>query len=225
MRTHVSTRDENFGHYSINTGVFDRLPKRIRFNPSLLLRIADLNDGFGRLELRWIFMSLLLITCLVDVSLIFAFLIKEETSFATSAEKDRAVMLFIAGLFFLVSECVSFVIADDFFDLKDQEELDSTMIGAERRFREYLLFNIFAMAMDIAFHALTYTNSILQAQIMVIAPLFFFSVGSLLLLEKMYSLSKGTGRYSRDGYILFFSLTIFTGILSLIMQTLIIHNN
>lgn len=224
MKPHTITRDENFGHFSINTGVFDRLPKRIRFNPSLCLRIADLNDSFGRLELRWIFMSLLLLTTITDVGIIFAYLVKEETGSSTIAEKDKAVMLFVSGLFFIVAELVSFLMADDFFDLRDQEQLDTTMISAERRFREFLLFNVLALVTDIAFHSLTYTNSLLQAQILVIAPLFFFSVGAMLLIEKMYSLSKLDGRYNREGYLMGFLLSTFTGILSLIMQTLLIHN-
>jgi hypothetical protein len=222
MRPHTVTIEENFGHFSINTGVFDRIPKRARFNPSIFFRITDVNDGFGRLELRWIFMILLLVSTIVDGALIFAFLIVQETG--SSNDKDMAVMLFVASVLFIVSEYVGFVFADDFFDLQDQEQLDTLMTGAEKRFREYLMFNIAALVMDILFHSLLLANLIFQAQILSIPPLFFYLTGGLLLAEKIKSLSETEGRYKKEGYFVGFLIALFTGFLSLIMQILVIYN-
>jgi hypothetical protein len=222
MRPHNIVIEENFGHFSINTGVFDKLPRRVRFNPSIFFRITDVNDGFGRLELRWIFMILLLLSTIVDGVLIFAFLIVEETG--SSNDKDMAVMLFISSVFFIISEYVGFVLADDFFDLQDQEQLDTLMVSAEKRFREYLMFNIMALIMDIMFHSFLLAGFTFQTQIVSIFPLLFYLIGGLLLAEKINSLSKTEGRYKKEGYFLGFLLSLFTGFLSLIMQILVIYN-
>jgi hypothetical protein len=220
--THLPPAEDN--HYSINTGLnLDRRP-RVKFDPSICSRMANPNNGFGRMELRILVKCSFALVLLVNFILITIHLaLEEQSKTATSTEKDRVVLYFCTSLFYILSLVACFLLADDFFYIHEMEEMDEYMLDAERCFREYLMMVFLELSFFLAYTTVIFVWHFRAAQVLLIFVLFLNLASSILLIERVhyYTHVADYGRYRDfDQVLTFVTICSFTAFIMLSVQGL-----
>lgn len=233
-------------HFSDIIGPFDpensrnlhRVDRRT-FEPTLLTHVLDVHSPFGRFFLRnlWVTFFVLIVCSLFGLIVSNLVIILGRSGGVVNS--DNIALHFSANIVFLCSQIVCFTLVDHFFQSNSSSLLlplnaETTSLNQrdrenERVYRGYMILNICCQGFFMAYLILVQQELYWQAYWAIFIASILFMYPHLRVTCCMQELTEGPLAVEKfekfkKYYYLYFGFAAFTGIVCLIVDTLVLAN-